>query len=449
VSELVQFLPQLIGLGILLLCSAFFSGSETALFSLTRTQAKRMSDGTPAERAATTLLHHPQRLLSTILTGNLVVNVLIASLIASLARELSGGEGEGWGMTAAVVVTSFLLLIFGEVTPKTLAAAHPHSISRLVALPLTIVAWIVRPFRTVLRWVADLILAALGIHVVPGWGDVTREEVAAMLAVGETTGATTNRERELAEHILDIATVQAHDIMVPRTEIRGVSDTLTLAEAYDVSCRTRHSRLPVYGVDLDHIWGFLSVATLPRWRNSEYMTRPLAELRPDDTRGAEAGAETPVYPVYVVPENAKIDRILDQMRKIGTQIVVLVDEYGGTAGMLTMHDILSEILGTIVPPGEERFDSMVATDEYILVEGRTHLRELNRALDPPVPEDGTEAETAGGYVMELAGRIPRAGDVVKDDVYRFQVVRMSGRRIGVLRVEKLQTDERAEGEKCS
>jgi CBS domain containing-hemolysin-like protein len=241
---------------------------------------------------------------------------------------------------------------------------------------------------------------------------------------------TDKRERALAEHILELETVDAHDIMVPRTDIKGLSDELTLAEAFQQACHWRHARLPIYHGDLDDIGGLLSTADLPRWRHTEQMGRPLCEFRSEMT-----AAQTPVAPISVLSEYAKVEDVLCNMRQHGARFVVLADEYGGTGGILTLQDVLNEIVGQISPGREREKDGIVVRDDHILAYGRTSLRSLNRVLSPELSEEN--ADTLNGYVMNHIGTLPRPGEVVVNDHYRFIVIQMAGRRSRSVIIEKL------------
>ena len=425
-TGILAALPYLLGLAALLAASAFFSGSETALFALTRTQARRMRKGSPGEVRATELLEHPQHLLSTILIANLLVNIAIASIIASVARRTFGDQG----VPIAILVSSAALLIFGEVTPKTIAAARAQQVARFVAPPLHWISHVLTPLRIALRLASTAVLRVMGVRLAAGWADVTREEIDAMLALGVSSGVASQKEGELAERILDLSTLDAHSLMVPRTDVDAVDDSVTLAEAYMRLCKMRRSRMPVYQEDPDHIWGFISLADLPRWRESEAMNRPLSAFRGEQHPSTPFGG--PVYPMRLVPEGADVQGVLDTMRTECTQMVILVDEYGGTAGLLTLHDIRAELLGYLSPEQEADAPRILAEGDTFLVDGRTHVRELNRQLDTPLPAG--EADTVGGYVTDLMGRIPRAGDNTEDEAYTYRVVQMAGRRVGALRM---------------
>ena len=439
-SSSASLLPYIFGLVVLLGLSAFFSGSETALFALSRAVVKRMSGGSAGERMAAELLREPQRLLSTILVGNMLVNVMIASLIAGLAQRLAPGHGV---VGPAIAVTTCLLLVFGELTPKTVAFKHARPAARLAAIPLSVFSHLIAPVRLILRHVTSLLLTVLGQRHVPGWSMLTHDEIAGMLVAGQAAGVTDERERELIDRILNLSSIDARDIMVPRTEVLGVSDELTVRAAFVAACRCRHSRLPIYHRDLDDIWGVIAVVDLTRWRDTETMDCVLSDLRADDAMISEAPEDSPIYPVHLIPETAKVEPLLSTMQSLRAQLVVIVDEYGGTSGILTLQDVLAEVVGRISPAADETGENFVACEGYVLTAGRVHMRELNYELGLALPR--SETDTVGGYVMELLGRLPRAGDTAEDDRYRFHVIKMAGRTVGALRIEENTVTAAGEG----
>lgn len=439
-NEFLAMIPSLLGLGILLSLSAFFSGSETALFSLTRSQVRRLREGQGGERAASELLRAPHRLLSSLLVGNMVVNIMLASVVAGMTERLLPEDAGSWAAAGAIAVSTLLLMVFGELTPKTLAVHHALPFSLAISRPLLLFSRLIAPIRWVLRVVTTSLLHLLGQANVPGWGALTREELAATLAAGEAAGATDAHERELVEHILQLGTVQAREIMVHRMDVVGIQDGLTVEQAYARACTMRRSRLPVYHEDLDDIWGIISAVDLPRWQDSELRNMPLADLRARVQAG-ERGL--PVYQAHMAPETVPVERLLANMRELRTHFVVLVGEYGGTSGILTLDDILGELLGHL-PPGIESSTSEPAEEGAIFADGRTPLRQLNEAHDLNLQTE--EADTLGGYIHERLGRLARAGDEVADGRYVFQVVRMSGRRIGMVRIRRVDTNHEEEAE---
>ena len=430
-KDFVALLPSLMGLGILLFLSAFFSGAETALFSLTRSQVRRLREGQGGEQAASDLLRAPHRLLSSLLVGNMVVNIMLASVVAGMIERLLPGAGS-WAAAGAIATSTLLLMVFGELTPKTLAVHHALPFALAISRPLLFFSRIIAPLRWVLRVVTTVLLRMLGQANVPGWGALTREELAATLAAGEAAGATDAHERELVEHILQLGTVQARELMVHRMDVIAIQDSLTVEQAFARACTLRRSRLPVYHEDLDDIWGIISAVDMTRWRDSNLRDVPLAELR-ERVQAGERGL--PVFQAHMAPESVSVERLLANMRELHTHFVVLVGEYGGTSGILTLDDILGELLGHL-PPGIESSAGEPAEEGAIFADGRMSLRQLNETHDLNLQTE--EADTLGGYVHERLGRLARAGDEATDGRYTFQVVRMSGRRIGMVRIRRIE-----------
>lgn len=444
-SGLLPYLPQFVAIAVLLSLSAFFSASETALFSLSRAQVHRFAEGWAGERAASRLLRTPQRLLSTVLVGNMTVNVLLTSLCASTVGDLVQGD-ETWSTVLSIIVVWPLLIVFGELTPKTVACNHSQAIARWVAMPLGLLAWLTAPVRGLLRLAAQTLMWLLGHGEAAAWDNVTREEITAMMAVAAETGASDVEERELVRRILRLDTVRASDIMVPRTDVVGIRDSATLAEAYAKARERRRSRLPVYHEDLDDIWGVVSTMDLPRWRQSQWLQAPLSEwrARADQVRRGKIPSEPlPVYPVLLIPETANVERLLMAMQEKHSRLAVLVGEHGGTSGILTMNDVLEELIGQVSPRTADGRQDVVRVRDGYHIDGRLHLRDLAESLDLQLHSD--EYDTVGGFIMERLGRLPRTGDEVVLNDCTFRVLRMAGRRVGTVRLTVVRTQAEIEG----
>jgi len=458
-TALLSFIPMLLGIGILMFFSGFFSSSETALLSLNRAEVKRMGNGGRMEQTAARLLKRPERLLATVLVGNMFINVLLASLCAAfLARILAIGGGpaqfcqtaaERVGMTLSeqtlagvdeiagallnVIIVTPLLMIFGEQTPKVLAYAYAPQLSAVAAYPLRFLGIVLAPGIWCLHSLSNVILRLLGQSSENSWEAMTSDELAATLSAGAAGGATNERERELLQRILRLGAIDVKEIMVPRTELVAVSDSMTLQKAYDKARANRISRMPVYHGDLDDIWGVLSFGDYPRWRNQPEMAMALSDFRARlaaaDEQDNPAVTGSPVYPVYMTPETVKIDRLLTTMRKHSAQFAVVVGEYGGTSGIVTLNDILEEVIGRFSRNGFNE-DVLRENNGAILADGRAHLRVLQERFGDAFVNDEGSADTLGGLVMEKLGRLPRTGDIVALPGFLVKVNRMAGRRVG-------------------
>jgi len=427
-----ELLPQFGGLALLLVLSAFFSGSETALFSLSRVQVQRLREsGGRSARAVADLLAFPRRLLITILVGNMVVNVAAASLVAALATSLLGDKGVG----VAIGATTLFLLLFGEVTPKTLAVRHAEAIARAVALPLLGFSKLIFPVRVVLRHITNAILFVLRQGHIQSERLLTRREFRAALEAGQEEGVIDVHEREMVEHIFEFRQMDARELMVPRTEIVCVSETARIEEALALARSSRHSRLPVYGADIDEIWGVFDVRDLPAWKGQPVWGRTILEFIQTDDLTAATPRRPLVRPAFLVPETRHVGDLLRDMRETGAHMAILLDEYGGTAGLVTLRQLVDELAGGVLTTGRAGTPLYRKVEGCIQILGEARLRDVNHELRLDLPLG--RADTIGGHVLGLFGELPRPGDEVADARFTYRVLRLAGRRIGALEIRPL------------
>lgn len=451
------------GIVMLLLLSGFFSGAETALMSLSRAQVKRMSNGTPAERILFRLLLEPRRIIALVLVCNLFINVLLTALCATLLNGwLLGGGGragayQSWVLPALertgvglgadgarrlarvlavglnIALVTPLLLVFGELSPKIMAYANNLPVARFSAVPLFYIGRVMRP----VLWGFDVItqvlqrILRLG-HAGDSWAMLSHDEVVATLAASEEGGVTSGQERELLERIIRLGGIEASEVMVPRTDMAAVPDTLTVREGFAAVRRSRHSFLAVYHGDLDDVWGVLAFKDYPRWRDNRGSSRTLAEFR----EPTAADGSGPVYPLQFVPACARVETLLGHLRSQLVRCCVVVGEYGETLGFLTVNSILEEIVG--------RFSRQTGNYDQLhpfpggawVADGRMRLRYLAERFRCIFPG---ESDTLGGLLMEQLGRVPRKGEFCRLPGWSFEVLRMNGQRVGsvVLKQENL------------
>lgn len=431
-AVLLDILPYLLGLGVLLLLSAFFSGSETALFSLSRTDVQRLrNSGQRSGQAVADLRSQPRRLLITILVGNMFVNVASASLIAGLAVELLGNKGVG----VAIAVTTFLLLIFGEVTPKTLAVRTAETFARLVARPLRAFSMLILPIRFVLRSFTNVILFVLRQGKIQSESLLTKGEFQAMLQVGKAQGVIHEHERQIVEHIFGLREIVARDVMVPRTDIICLDDGVALDDALEVARRTKHSRIPVHDGDLDRVWGALHVKDSPAWRGHDVGRMSIRDFVAHRDRMEDPPRFPLVRPAYFVPELCQIEPLLYEMGRRGTHLAILLDEYGGTSGLVTLADLLEELVGEMLEEHDRPDADYLVKGDTVHLLGRAKIRDLNRDLGLDIPEGKTD--TIGGYVMDLVGEIPKEGQTVMDGSLQLTVIRMSRQRVNAVELQRV------------
>ncbi|MBO4618997.1 MAG: HlyC/CorC family transporter [Victivallales bacterium] len=429
-------MPICLGIFCLLALSAFFSGAETALMSISRAQLRRLANGSSRDRAIHNLLQTPQKVLGTILLGNLFVNTLLTALVAELLSRLLVAlpfDGPTWQRLQGVVtvllsilVVTPLLILFGELTPKVNAYRDNLGPARRAAKPLLALQRLATP----LLWILDSLTSLLFrlFHVKSphsAWQRFTSDEITAALDAGNATGATSQREHELLERILRFGTIEATEIMVPRTKITAVSDDLTLQEACEFAKRCDYNYLPVYHTSIDEIWGVLSFADALLWSSRPGSERPLAQFRVPLENGASP-ENLPVSPIFFVPGSAKIERILTAMKRNHCRMNVVVSEYGGTEGLVTRSAILEEIVGRFAFSGRDfnHLQNLPSKDGF-LADGRARLRSVEETLG--IEFEDTEADTLSGFVTERLGKIPANGDAFNEAGYRFLVARTSGK----------------------
>lgn len=417
------------GLAVLLALSAFFSGSETALFSLSRVQVQRLREsGGRTGHAVAGLLTFPRRLLITILVGNMVVNVASASLVARVAAGLLGNAGVG----LAIGVTTLALLIFGEVTPKTFAVRNAELVSRAAALPLLGFSRLIWPVRCVLRAITNAILFALRQGKVQSAPMLTQREFRAALEVGAQEGVIDELEREIVERIIEFGALDAREMMVPRTDMVCVDETATVGDALEVARTSHHSRLPVHTGDLDEVWAVLDVRDLPAWRHKNVLARTIRQVVDNSDPMAPPPKRPLVRPAFLVPETRHVGDLLRDMRETGEHMAILVDEYGGTAGLVTLRQLVDDLVGGVLAEGRDGVPLYRQADGRFQILGEARVRDVRHDLGLKLPVG--ETDTIGGYVLGLFGRLPTRGEQVADERYTFRVLRLSGRRIGAVEV---------------
>ena len=426
---------HLAGLGLLLFLSAFFSGSETALFSLSKTQIERFRQGTVRRgMIAVRLLDTPRKLLITILVGNMFVNVAAASLIASFAIALLGNKGAG----VAAGVTMILLLIFGEITPKTIAVHNSETISRLVAYPIQLFSKLIFPLRITLRVVTNFLIRFMGGNSVPVEDRLTTEELRAMVDIAEEEGSIKQGEKEMLNTIFDLRNITAAEIMTPRTEMICTSEDSALQQVLELAHTVGQSRIPVYKGDMDDICGIAYVRDLAMWRHHNIRDMTIKEFRLKHEEIWQGGKDTLIRPPFFVPETRTAMDLFQDFSDEGVQMAILLDEYGGTAGLVTMEDLIEEVVGEINDeydvPSE---DFRVLDDLSTAVSGRASIRNVNRklSLGLSVEED---IDTIGGYVIHLFGRIPDRGEVLSANGLEFEISEVTRKSVTEIIIRKIQ-----------
>ena len=415
--EVVPLLPYLISLTGLLALSGFFSGSETALCALTQVQIERFRFEKGSASAIVNFVDNPRRLFITVLLGNNLVNVSFAILMLWLIKQVLPESTEVLQFAVATVLSVLLMLIFGEMTPKTYAIKHPETFAKITAPPLWIFSVCITPLRSLLRRIIDF-LTPIFTGQTPDTEHLTASDFKEIVNTYHEE-ALPEGEREIVSNILELRDIEAREIMVPRTEVVAVSTSNTIQETLKQAKESGYSRIPVYRDQIDNICGIFYVKDLPLWRHAEVNSLTVdAFLEKRDTvPNAPSNAPLIREPILVI-ETRKIGMLLLELKSEKTKMAILLDEYGGFSGIATTEDIVEQVVGDIIDE-HDRDDSLPDfvkhSEEPLLLEvtGRMSIRELNQQFALKLSED--DADTIGGYAFGLFGRIPSVGESYTDE----------------------------------
>jgi putative hemolysin len=451
--NLFSILSHFVGLIVLMLCSSFFSGSETALSALTKIQLQKFrEDKKKSSTSIVNFLDNPRRLFITVLFGNTLVNMAFVSITGSLIyNHLFMGRNPALAYVVAILTQTFLLLIFGEITPKTYAIKHSEKFSKSVARPLWVFSKLIFPFRRALRYLTDIILPVFGVRSDFEQVPLTSDEIRAIIKATEEQGALGEEEREILHNIFELHDIEAREAMIPRTKMVCIELSKTIQEAFDLTKNSGHSRLPVYRKKIDNICGIFYVKDMPRWkglRMDGMEGRTVEQLKISEFLASReilnklnpSNENTLVRPPLFVFEAQKIGTLMREMTREKQQMAILLDEFGGASGLITTEDIIEEVLGEIFDEYDTVSELTIARDPAdpasVLVPGFASIRSVNKRMKLKI--DAAGVDTIGGYAVQLFGVIPEEGDAVIDNVngLEFEVLHMEKRRIGLLKLRR-------------
>ena len=416
---LVAHAIEFIALACALACSAFFSGAETALFSLKRAELHRIqSRPFRGSRFILDLLSDPHALLGTILFGNMVVNIVFYAISARVSLEMAKAASPS-AAVAFAALTALMVIVFGEVSPKGIAVGRPLGFSQVVAPVLYGIHRVIRPISLALKWMTRR-FAHTFVRRLPHTPKVTRDELKMLTGMAEKQGVLDRHTRSMVEQAVAIADIRVNEVMVPRVDV-VMFDLALGRDAFKTLVRdTRYERIPVFEESRDNVVGVI--------RSRDAFLQPEAELR------------DLMHPVRYVPETQTVERLLGEFRRSDDPIAIVVDEYGGTAGLATIETLLQEIVGEIRREAQPPETPVVQIDEdTYLLDGGLNTHEWRPLLG--VGYDPRGVETVAGFVLSLLGHIPREGDVVEWAGLRFSIESMEGRRITHVRVQRLSEEQ--------
>jgi Mg2+/Co2+ transporter CorB len=415
---------------VLLAMSGFFSGSETALTAASRGKLRAQADkGSAGAKRALRITEDNERLIGSVLLGNNIVNILAASLATALFTALFG-EG---GVAVATLVMTALVLVFAEVLPKTYAISNPEAAASRVAAPIALVVRLFAPIVGVVRLLVRGILRLFGVDIDPDANVMSaREEIAGAITLGAEGGDVAREDRDRLLGALDLGDRFVEEIMLHRSGIEMIDVASPAGDILDQVLASRHTRLPVYRDEPENIIGVL---------HTKDLLRAIDRVVRGDGGGPEALTSFDVtevmMPPYFVPETTTLDDQMRQFLRRHTHFALVVDEYGALQGLITLEDILEEIVGEITDEYDRPEAITLTPDEHgaYEIDGAMTIRDLNRAADWQLPDD--EANTVAGLVIHEAQAIPTVGQQFSFHGFRFEVTGREANRITRLRVRPL------------
>jgi putative hemolysin len=406
---------------LLLVCvlgSAFFSVAEIAFISLQRFKLEHMIE-TKVEGASRvkSLVRHPERLLSTILLGNNFFNTAAAALGTTLAVTMIGPSGT---LIATIAVT-IILLVFADTLPKTTAAHHAESLAVSLSGTIRIISWIFSPVVIVLSWVARGFGKLVGAHTIGG-SLVSQEEIRTMINVGSRDGTVEKAEAEMLHKVFEFGDRPAREIMVPRTEVTWVEKGTKIEDFFKIYMAHPYTRYPVFNEGRDNVVGLIA---------SKDMLMSLAK----GTCDIEKTIDDIIRPAYFAPASKPINDLLAEMRDKNLHMCIIVDEYGGTAGIVTLTQLVEEIIGDVRDELSNLEKNFEVIDEFTFqIDGGMRIEDVNAEMHLGIPEG--DYETVAGFILKLLGHIPRTGEPMRYKDLKMVVTHMNNMKIEEVRVMK-------------
>ncbi|MCY4006519.1 MAG: HlyC/CorC family transporter [Rhodobacteraceae bacterium] len=422
----------IVAIGLLICLSALFSGSETALTSVSRGKLRlRADDGDRAAARALRITANRERLIGAVLLGNNLVNILAAALATSLFTKLVGESG----VAMATLVMTLLILFFAELLPKTYSITHPEAASRLVSPIISVIIFLFHPLVAVLRYLAEAVLRIFGVRRdSTNPFEAAQQEIAGTIALVHSSGAIRKDYRDRVLGALDLGNLIVRDVMRHRSEIEMISDDSSLESVIKTCSSSGHSRLPVHRAGTEEITGVIHAKDL-----LSEISRILARSGQVNSLASDAQSWS-AKPPYFVPETASLDEQLREFLRKESHFALVVDEYGSLQGLITLEDILEEIVGDITDEHDldPETEPVVVVDDSYLVSGAMPIRDLNRDYDLRLPED--IATTLAGLLIHEAQIIPEESQVFIYHSYRFEVLNRESQRITRIKLTPMPND---------
>lgn len=416
---------------LLILINGFFVGAEIAFVSVRRTRLDELADaGDRRAKRAQRLMRDPGRFLAVIqvaitFLGALASAVAAVSIVTFVAEPLRGiplvaEQADTIALLLVTFTVSVVSIVLGELIPKGLALANPDRIALAVSGPITLFAKIVSPLVAVLVLLTKVISKPFGIDPTRT-PELSAAEIRLIVEQGSQQGVLEAEEEQMISAVMSLSDSKLHEVMVPRIDIVAIDQEATFDDAVTLVLTEGHSRTPLYKESVDHIVGILYAKDL---------------LRIIAAGGPRPRLRDIMRPALFVPESQSVDDLLHELQRRRVHMAIVLDEYGGTAGLVTIEDLLEEIVGEIQDEfDEEEPMKVIVRDGEAILDGRADIDQLGELVDPPLElEDDEEYDTVGGFVYHRIGRVPVVGDTVAIDPFTITVVKVTGRRVGKVRV---------------
>jgi putative hemolysin len=412
-------------MAVLLSLLAFFTAVETAMLSLNRYRLRSLvTELDPQAILVNKLLNDSSKFMDTINYGISILKIVLAVIGASQAFSLFG---DAKGTLYAILILVFVIVIFAEVLPRAVAQKSPEKTSLFFVRFIPVMLVVLYPIVLFFNIFRKIFETILGVNVQESNG-VTEEEIIELVAVGQEDGTIHQEEKTMINGVFDFTDTMVRDVMIPRTDIVAVERYTSLPELMDIIKKEQFSRIPVYEKNIDNILGVVHIKDL---------------IMTDACEKEDFTVDYYLRPTIFLPETKKVNDLFKTMKKEKIHLCIVLDEYGGTAGLLTMEDLIEEIMGDIQDEHDTEEPDYNRIDEYIVeVNASIRIEELNEKLGMNL--ECEDAETVGGIVFAILGRIPVEGDQVIVNSIKLEVILMEGHRIEKIRLTKLETDEVSE-----
>ena len=394
----------------LLILSAFFSGTETAYFNL-----KLHREDIPLRLKG--LLSHPKRLLVSILTGNTIINVAIGSFATLLTSNIIGTSTNI--ILIQVIIVSFSIIIFGEIFPKTLAIRYSKAFANITYYPLKFFIIILTPLTVILNFINKLVLKLMPIEEKPF---DTEEELEILAELGEEEGGLDEEESDMIRSIIKFDDKTVREIMTPRVDIHGLSTISTIDDAMDLIAKKQFSKIPIYKDSIDEIICILYAKDV-----APYLL------------GSRSGIDLPSISrdAYFVPEQKPIDDLLNDFKEKKTSLAIVVDEWGGTSGLVTLEDIVEEVTGEIRDPFDiEKTPIEINSDGSFIADGKISIYDLEEEIEGMHFPEQRDYDTLGGLILDKLEDIPAEGEKIMFENWEIEVLKLDGNRITKVKITK-------------